>query len=156
MQGADIISCFLEQKKQRHEFQRQPQHISDVYKTILSCERWIDQHDTSVGQRKLKKSESLTGNKPMTSRWHSQLRRSSGNTPLWYFIPMFTNRRLHAVMANHVCMEMPTSITTIATCIARVTLKMVNYTLLVNYLCFGRILGGPVQFSGLHWKWLTT
>ena len=37
-----------------------------ILSSVMKCERWIDQHDTSVGQRK--KSESPTGIEPMTSR----------------------------------------------------------------------------------------
>ena len=40
-------------------------------------------------------------------------------------------------MASHAYIQMSTSITNIATCITQVTLKMVNYTLFMNYLWFG-------------------
>lgn len=44
-------------------------------------------------------------------------------------------------------MQMSTSIINIASCIAQVTLETVNCTLLIKYLVWSRIVGGPGQFS---------
>ena len=44
-----------------------------ILSSVMKCEKWIDQHDTSVEQRKKKKSESPTGMEPITSRSHGAM-----------------------------------------------------------------------------------
>ena len=44
-----------------------------ILSSVIKSEKWIDQHDKSVGQRKKKKSESPTGIEPINSRSHGAM-----------------------------------------------------------------------------------